>query len=121
LPSPVVEPLIALSIIFVALENIILNELKPWRILVVFLFGLIHGLGFASSLNEIGLPRNRFLTSILSFNVGVEVGQVAVILVVFGLMILPFKRNKTYRKLVVYPLSIIIAVIACYWTVERVL
>ncbi|HSC40081.1 MAG TPA: HupE/UreJ family protein, partial [Chitinophagaceae bacterium] len=70
-PGAVVEPIIALSILFVAVENILLDELKPWRVLVVFLFGLIHGMGFASSLNEIGLPRNKFFTSILSFNIGV--------------------------------------------------
>ena len=121
LPSPIVEPLIALSIVFVAIENIILNELRPWRILIVFLFGLIHGLGFASSLNEIGLPRNRFLTSILSFNFGVEIGQVMVILVVFGLLILPFRKKENYRKFIVYPASIIIALIASYWTIERLM
>lgn len=121
LPSPIVEPLIALSIVFVAIENIILSELKPWRILIVFLFGLIHGLGFASSLNEIGLPRNRFLTSILSFNLGVEIGQVMVILVVFGLLILPFRKKENYRKFIVYPASIIIALIASYWTIERLM
>jgi len=120
LPSGVVEPLIALSIAFVALENIILNELKPWRILIVFLFGLIHGLGFASSLNEIGLPRDRFLTSIISFNLGVEIGQIAVILVLFGLIILPFKRNVNYKKFVAYPVSVVIAIIAGYLTVQRI-
>ena len=60
-PPAIVEPIIALSILFVAIENIILKELKPWRILIVFLFGLIHGLGFASSLNEIGLPPDKFI------------------------------------------------------------
>ncbi len=118
-PSAVVEPIIALSILFVSIENILLNELRPWRILLVFMFGLIHGLGFASSLNEIGLPRNKFLTSILSFNIGVELGQVAVILAVFLLFVYPFGKQLYYRKRVVYPLSIIIALIALYWTVER--
>src|SRR5215213_422649 len=66
-PAAIVEPVISLSIMFVAIENIILTELKPWRIAIVFMFGLIHGMGFASALNEIGLPRNRFFTSILSF------------------------------------------------------
>jgi hypothetical protein len=119
-PSAVVEPIIALSILFVAVENILLNELKPWRILVVFMFGLIHGMGFASALNEIGLPRNKFYTSILSFNVGVELGQVAVILGVFMFIIIPFGKQVWYKKFVVYPLSIVIALIAAYWTIERV-
>lgn len=119
-PSAVVEPIIALSILFVAVENILLNELKPWRILVVFMFGLIHGLGFASALNEIGLPRNKFYTSILSFNAGVEIGQVAVILGVFLFIIIPFGKQLWYKKFIVYPLSVLIALIAAYWTVQRV-
>ena len=119
-PSAIVEPIIALSILFVAVENLLLSELKPWRILLVFMFGLVHGLGFASSLNEIGLPRNKFLTSILSFNVGVELGQIAIILAVFSLIVLPFGNKAIYRKQVVYPLSILIGLTAFYWTMERV-
>jgi hypothetical protein len=119
-PSAIVEPVIALSILFVAIENLLLTELKPWRILLVFVFGLIHGLGFASSLNEIGLPRNKFFTSILSFNVGVELGQITVILAIFLLIVLPFGNKINYRKHIVFPLSIIIALIAFYWTIQRV-
>lgn len=119
-PSGVVEPIIALSILFVAIENLLLSELKPWRILLVFMFGLIHGMGFASSLNEIGLPRNKFLVSILSFNVGVELGQISIILAVFLLIVRPFGNSVNYRKKVVYPFSIAIALIALYWTVQRV-
>jgi hypothetical protein len=119
LPSSVVEPIIALSILFIAVENILLTELKPWRIAVVFLFGLIHGLGFASALNEIGLPPNQFLLSILSFNLGVEIGQIIVIALVFGLVILPFGKRPLYRKSLVYPLSAIIGVVALWWTIQR--
>jgi hypothetical protein len=120
MPGAVVEPIIALSILFVAIENIMLTELKAWRVLIVFMFGLIHGMGFASALNEIGLPRNKFFTSILSFNIGVELGQVAVILAVFALVIIPFGKKPWYRPRVVYPLSAIIALIAAWWTIERV-
>jgi hypothetical protein len=119
-PSAVVEPIIALSILFVAIENMLLTELKPWRILLVFIFGLIHGMGFASSLNEIGLPRNQFALSILSFNIGVELGQISIILAVFALLVVPFGKKKYYRKRLVYPISIAIAVTALYWTIERV-
>jgi len=119
-PSAVVEPIIALSILFVAIENMLLTELKPWRIMIVFMFGLIHGMGFASALNEIGLPRNKFLISILSFNVGVELGQVTIILGVFTLIIFPLGKKKYYRKWVVYPLSALIGLIALYWTIQRV-
>jgi len=118
-PGAIVEPIIALSIMFVAIENMLLSELKPWRIAIVFFFGLIHGMGFASALNEIGLPRNKFYTSILSFNAGVEIGQVIVIACVFVLVIIPFGKRKWYRKFVVYPSSILIASIAAYWVMKR--
>lgn len=120
LPAPVVEPIISLSILFVAVENMIINELKAWRILIVFMFGLIHGMGFASALNEIGLPRNKFFTSIISFNAGVEIGQIVVITAMFLFIIIPFGQNRKYRKWVVLPMSLIIAFIAAYWTVQRV-
>jgi hypothetical protein len=120
-PSAVVEPVIALSILFVAVENLLLTQLKPWRIILVFMFGLIHGMGFASSLNEIGLPRNKFVTSILSFNVGVELGQISIIILVFLLLVIPLGKTSNYRKWVVFPLSSVIALVALYWTVQRVL
>ncbi len=120
-PSPVIEPIIALSIVFVAIENIMLSELKPWRIVLVFLFGLIHGLGFASSLNEIGLPPNKFFTSILMFNVGVEVCQIIIIAVLFSFLIQPYKNKLWYRYRIVYPISICIALISSYWTIERLI
>ena len=119
-PSSIVEPIIALSILFVAIENILISQLKPWRIIVVFLFGLIHGMGFASALNEIGLPRNAFITSILSFNVGVELGQITVILLVFGLLISWAGKKTWYRKRIIYPLSILIACVAAFWTIQRI-
>lgn len=119
-PSPIVEPIIALSIVFVAVENILISKLKPWRVLLVFLFGLIHGMGFASALNEIGLPNGKFFTSILSFNLGVELGQMTVIAAIFSLIIIPFKDKLWYRKRVVYGLSSCIALVAAYWVVDRV-
>lgn len=118
-PPAIVEPVIALSIVFVAIENLLLSELKPWRIALVFMFGLVHGMGFASSLNEIGLPRNQFFTSILSFNAGVELGQVAVILAMFSLLVLPFGKWIAYRRKIVYPLSLGIGAVAMFWTVQR--
>jgi len=120
-PGQLIEPVISLSILFVAVENILLSELKPWRVLIVFFFGLVHGMGFASALSEVGLPRNNFFTSILAFNLGVEAGQIIVILIVFGLLVAPFGKRINFKKQFVYPLSIIIALIACYWTIERVM
>lgn len=119
-PSAVVEPIIALSIVFVAVENMLLTELKPWRILVVFLFGLIHGMGFASALNEIGLPADKFYTSIIAFNIGVELGQIAVITALFATIIIPLRNKVWYRTRIVYTVSTVIALIASYWTIERV-
>ncbi len=120
LPADIVEPLIALSIMFVAIENILLSQLKPWRIAIVFMFGLVHGMGFASALNEIGLPRNKFFTSIFSFNVGVEIGQITVISAVFLFIIIPFGKKPGYKKYIVYPISALIALIAGYWTIQRI-
>src|SRR5262249_14305703 len=82
----IVEPLIALSIAYVAIENIFLSELKPWRVALVFAFGLLHGLGFAGALKELGLPRSEFVSALLTFNAGVEAGQLAVIATAFGLV-----------------------------------
>jgi uncharacterized membrane protein len=119
LPAALVEPIIALSIMFVAVENLVLSGLKPWRVAVVFLFGLIHGMGFANALNETGLPPDRFYTSIIAFNLGVEIGQIAVIAAVFLLLIIPLRNKPWYKKGIVYPLSILIALIACFWTIQR--
>ncbi len=80
----VVEPLIALSIAYVAVENIFTKGLSPWRPYVIFGFGLLHGLGFASVLAEFGLPEHAFIPALIGFNVGVEVGQLAVIAVMFA-------------------------------------
>lgn len=119
LPPAIVEPVIALSILFIAIENIMFRELKIWRLLIVFLFGLIHGLGFAGVLNEVGLPPDRFYTSLLFFNVGVELGQIAVILIIYYLLIKPFGQKVSYQKRVVYPLSLFISAVAFYWMIER--
>jgi hypothetical protein len=79
LPARLVEPLIAASIVYVAVENLVTSELKPWRIALVFSFGLLHGMGFAGVLRDVGLPRPQFLTALLAFNAGVEAGQPTVI------------------------------------------
>ena len=82
-PGSIVEPLIAASIAYVAIENIFMRNLSPWRPVVIFGFGLLHGLGFASVLGEFGLPAGAFVPALIGFNVGVEVGQLAVIAVMF--------------------------------------
>ncbi|WP_375435582.1 HupE/UreJ family protein [uncultured Hymenobacter sp.] len=119
-PEAVVEPVIALSILFVAIENIVVNQLNPWRVVVVFGFGLIHGLGFASALTGLGLPRSMFFESLISFNVGVELGQTAVILLAWLLVGRWFSQKSWYKQRIVIPASVAIGLVAAYWTVERV-
>ena len=118
-PTYIVEPIIALSIMFVAIENIISDKLRPSRILIVFAFGLIHGLGFASALTGLGLPENQFLTSLLTFNLGVELGQITIIALAWILVGKWFGKKPWYRKRIVIPVSVVIALIALYWTIER--
>jgi len=118
LPSRIVEPLIALSIAYVAIENLVTRELKPWRIALVFMFGLLHGLGFAGVLRELGLPRDEFLTALLTFNLGVEGGQVTIIAAAL-LAVFPFMTKGWYRHRVVIPASLLIAAIGIYWTITR--
>ena len=119
-PSSVIEPIIALSILFVAIENIITDRLNPWRVAVVFGFGLVHGMGFASALTGLGLPQKDYFGSLISFNVGVELGQVSVILLCWALVGRWAANKAWYKQRVVIPVSVIIGLIAAYWTVERV-
>lgn len=119
LPPRVVEPLIALSIVYVAIENLVTRELKPWRLALVFMFGLLHGLGFAGVLRELGLPRDEFLTGLVTFNLGVEGGQLTVIAIA-ALVVAPFATRGWYRHRVVIPASMAIAAIGLYWMVIRV-
>lgn len=118
--AAIVEPLIALSIVYVAVENLFTTELKLWRPLVVFGFGLIHGLGFAGVLTELGLPQRQFLSALVSFNIGVELGQLSVIVLAY--MVVGWFRSQTwYRTYFSMPASCGIALVASFWTVERIL
>ncbi|MBT8003991.1 MAG: HupE/UreJ family protein [Rhodospirillales bacterium] len=121
LPSYIVEPLISASIVYVAVENILTSEIKPWRIVLVFGFGLLHGMGFAGVLNEVGLPRSEFLTALITFNIGVELGQLSIIVAAFAATGLWFRHKPWYRKAIVIPSSVAIALVGVYWTVERTL
>lgn len=121
IPSRIVEPLIALSIMYVALENIFSPNLKTSRIGVVFLFGLVHGLGFAGALSGMGLPKQAYLLSLVMFNAGVELGQLTIILLAFLLLGKWFWQKSYYRPAIAIPLSAIIAAIAGYWTIQRIL
>ncbi|WP_192966608.1 HupE/UreJ family protein [Phaeobacter sp. F10] len=116
----IVEPLIAASIVFVAVENIFSRRLHSWRTAVVFGFGLLHGLGFASVLEEFGLPQSQFISALIGFNVGVELGQLTVIALAYLLVGYWFGNHPKYRGRVAIPASVTIALIGGYWFVERV-
>jgi hypothetical protein len=94
LPGSIVEPLIAASIVYVALENIWARDLSPWRPAVIFGFGLLHGLGFASVLAEFGLPDAQFIPALIGFNVGVEIGQLTVIAIAFLIVALAQRVDR---------------------------
>lgn len=119
-PVAIVEPLIAASILLIALENIFSKKIKATRLVVVFIFGLVHGMGFASALGQLGLPQNRFFSSLLLFNLGVELGQITVILTAWLLLGKWFAHKPYYRKLIVIPLSVIIGIIASSLLVARI-
>ena len=118
-PPRIVEPLIALSIAYVAIENILLSELRAWRIALVFAFGLLHGMGFAGALKELGLPRSEFVTALLTFNMGVEAGQLAVIGAAYLLVGWYCGNRPWYRSRIVIPASALMACTAVYWTIQR--
>jgi hydrogenase/urease accessory protein HupE len=119
-PSVFVEPLIALSIAYVGIENIFVTDLRPRRLALVFGFGLLHGMGFAGVLNDLGLPRDQFVTALITFNLGVEAGQLAVIGLAFLLAGWRWRSRAWYRSRIVVPASAAIACMAVYWTIERV-
>jgi len=119
LSPAIVEPLIALSITYVAIENLFTSTLKPWRIALVFAFGLLHGMGFAGVLSELGLPRRSFVEALVSFNVGVEAGQLTVIALAV-LAVGRFRDRPWYRRRVVVPASCAIAAVGAYWSVRRI-
>jgi len=119
LPSRIVEPAIAISIVYVAIENLATKAIRPSRVAVVFCFGLLHGMGFAGVLRELGLPHSQFGTALVSFNAGVELGQLAVIGTAWLLVASWARRQQWYRWRVIVPASLAIAATGLFWTVQR--
>ena len=125
IPASIIEPLIALSIGYVAFENIFQRQSKfhsrsnTIRYAVIFFFGLIHGLGFAFVLEDIGLPTGQLILSLLSFNIGVEIAQIGLVVLAYLLMFYPSKQ-LWYRKAIQIPCSLVIGLIGIYWFFERV-
>ena len=120
LPGSIVEPLIALSIVWIAIENYVSKEPIKWRFLVVFIFGLIHGIGFATVLSYYGLPQDNFVSLLLAFNIGVELGQLFVLILAFIMIKLLFK-NSWHSEKIRMSASIIIGFIGMCWFIERIL
>lgn len=125
--SSVVEPLIAFTIAFVAIENLIWKDMTKWRPAVVFGFGLIHGLGFAGFFGELGLPPGQFWSALIGFNVGVEIGQLSVILVaaLVGAILRRVLDDPDgvlrYRSYVAIPGSLMIGITGLWWGVTRLM
>ncbi len=117
-PPDIVEPMIAASIAFVALENLIFKDMTKWRPALVFGFGLFHGLGFAGVLADMGLAQEQFLVSLISFNVGVELGQLSVILAAW-VALHWFYKKSWYRARIAQPISLFIAITGLVWAVQR--
>jgi hypothetical protein len=115
----IVEPVIAASIAAVAIENIFHPRYTHWRLGVVLVFGLIHGLGFASALSDLDLPKSSLAVGLLGFNVGVEGGQLAVIALAFAATAW-LREPARYRRWIVIPGSALIAAMGVWWTVQRV-
>ena len=119
-PAAIVEPLIAASIVFIAVENIVSKDLSPWRPYVVFAFGLLHGLGFAGVMAEFGLPQSHFVAGLIAFNIGVELGQIFVLALCFAAVGFWFAHKTWYRRGISIPASVIVAATGAVWTVQRV-
>lgn len=126
LSPALVEPLIALSIAYIGVENLLRSspQITPQFTLmrggVVFAFGLLHGLGFASVLADFGLPDTAFLASLISFNIGVELGQLIVVIPLFVLFRYILAEPKYYKIIFQVPVSVLIALTGIYWALERV-
>lgn len=116
LPSRLVESVIALSIVYIAIENFFVDD-SDHRWLITFIFGLMHGFGFARVLTELGLPTKGLVPSLLAFNLGVEIGQIGIVAIFFPIVILVTKFK--WQKRLVYGLSTIILIFGLFWFIER--
>ncbi|MES2922703.1 MAG: HupE/UreJ family protein [Verrucomicrobiota bacterium] len=117
-PAKVVEPMIALSIAYVGIENLWVKELKPWRVALVFALGLLHGMGFASVMKELELPEGQVIEPLVGFNLGVELGQVTVLASAFAVTV--WFLNKPGFGVVRKVASGLIGAVGLYWTFERI-
>ena len=118
LPTRIVEPLIAISIAYVGIENMFRTKPGSARLFIVSLFGLVHGLGFAGVLMDLGLPESEFVTALVFFNIGVEFGQIGVLMCAFA-AIGWFRRWRHFRIAILIPCSAVISLVGVCWAVVR--
>ena len=111
---------IAASIAYVGIENLFLKELKPWRLILVFALGLLHGMGFAGVMQELPVPTDQIIEPLLGFNLGVELGQIAVLALAFAATFWAIGKEQSFAPLRKTG-SALIAIAGIYWTVERLL
>jgi len=119
-PATIIEPAIALSIVFVGADNLVRGEGRDLRAWVALVFGLVHGFGFANVLREFGLPREALGWSLFSFNVGVEIGQIGIVLIVASLLEAVRRRSAFAGARVAMAGSVVVIAAGAYWFVERV-
>jgi len=119
-PANVIEPAIALSIVFVGADNLVRGRGRDVRALIALTFGLVHGFGFANVLREFGLPREALGWSLFSFNIGVEIGQLFIVLLVATALAVVRRRNEAVGMRVAYAGSVIVIAAGTYWFVQRV-
>ena len=119
-PASIIEPAIALSIVFVGADNLVRGDGRDLRAWVALTFGLVHGFGFANVLREFGLPREALGWSLFSFNLGVEIGQLAVVLAVASLLTAIRRRSDVMGARVAVAGSVVVIAAGTYWFVQRV-
>jgi hydrogenase/urease accessory protein HupE len=119
-PPTLIEPAIALSIIFVGADNLVRGNGRDLRAWVALVFGLVHGFGFANVLREFGLPKEALGWSLFSFNVGVEIGQLSIVVVVASVLAAIRRRSSTMGYRVAFAGSLVVIAAGTYWFVQRV-
>jgi len=119
-PASIIEPAIALSIVYVGIDNLLVRGGRDVRGWIAFLFGFIHGFGFASVLREMGLPSRALGWSLFSFNLGVEIGQLFVVVIVASALLTLRARNETAGRRLALAGSLAVAVMGAFWFIQRV-
>jgi hydrogenase/urease accessory protein HupE len=119
-PARIIEPAIALSIVYVGIDNLMVGRGRDLRVVIAFIFGFIHGFGFANVLREMGLPSRALGWSLFSFNLGVEVGQLLVVILVASALTVLRSRSETAGRRLAFAGSLVVISFGAYWFVERV-